>query len=181
MAFCNQTWISPWRWFQTCLSSTTIDNPYLVSFLIRMHVFEWYVVWCGSKNGCQEDMCLTKKIGLHAQNMINSLVSINCFCFCFFPGRGGRDLNDQLMSTRIYTLGMKTIFVWTIEMFNSNIWAQSNLCWNFTPRKCLFLIIQASMRIWLKEFHLRCHIGWVNDPMLIATSSWPQLVIVLTI
>jgi hypothetical protein len=35
-----------------------VDNPYLVTFLIRALIFEWHVVWCGSKNGCQKNTCL---------------------------------------------------------------------------------------------------------------------------
>ena len=42
------------------------DNPYLVTFLMRTSIFEWYVVWCDSKNRYQKDRCL-KEIGLHAQ------------------------------------------------------------------------------------------------------------------
>jgi hypothetical protein len=33
--------------------------------LIKAPKFELYVVWCGSKNGYQKDICLTQ-IGLHA-------------------------------------------------------------------------------------------------------------------
>jgi hypothetical protein len=38
-------------------------------YLIKIPIFERYVVWCGSKNGYQEDMYLIE-IGLHAQNII---------------------------------------------------------------------------------------------------------------
>ena len=38
-------------------------------------VCEWYLVWCGSKNGYQKDMCLIE-IGLCAQIMITILSSI---------------------------------------------------------------------------------------------------------
>jgi hypothetical protein len=39
-------------------------------FLIKDNlVFYWNVVWCGSKNGYQKNMCL-KEIGLCAQSMI---------------------------------------------------------------------------------------------------------------
>jgi hypothetical protein len=30
---------------------TKIDGLYLVNYFIRALTFEWYVVWCGSKNG----------------------------------------------------------------------------------------------------------------------------------
>jgi hypothetical protein len=49
-------------------SNTKVDNPYLVTFLIKTPTSKWYVVWCSSKNGQQKDMCL-EEIGLHAQNM----------------------------------------------------------------------------------------------------------------
>ena len=32
-------------------------NSYLATFLIEAPIFEWYVVWCGSKYGYQKDMC----------------------------------------------------------------------------------------------------------------------------
>ena len=38
-------------------------------------IFEWYVVRCGSKNGCQKCMCL-KGTRLHSQNMLSMLGSI---------------------------------------------------------------------------------------------------------
>jgi len=44
----------------------------LFNFLIRTPIFEWFVVWRGSINGCQKEMCL-KEIGLCAQNMITIL------------------------------------------------------------------------------------------------------------
>ena len=47
-----------------------VDNPYSVTFLIRTPVIEWYVVWCGTKNGYQKGMCL-KEVGLHAQKYDN--------------------------------------------------------------------------------------------------------------
>ena len=38
----------------------------MAAFLIRTPIFEWFVVWCGSKNGYQTYMFL-KEIGLHTQ------------------------------------------------------------------------------------------------------------------
>ena len=38
-------------------------------------MFEWYVVWCGSKNKYQIDIC-TNEIGLRIENMIFILGSI---------------------------------------------------------------------------------------------------------
>ena len=61
-------------------------------------MFEWHVVRCGSKNSYQKDP-FKKKIGLHVKNMktvIGSIVNI-------YLGGGGRDLNDDLTSMRIFT------------------------------------------------------------------------------
>ena len=52
-----------------------VDNPHSVTFLIEVPIFEWYMIWCGSKNGYQKDTC-SKEIGLLAQNMINVLNSL---------------------------------------------------------------------------------------------------------
>ena len=55
------------------------DNPYLVTFLIKTPIFEWYVLWCGFKNILQKDM-FPKNIALCVQNMItimNSTININ--------------------------------------------------------------------------------------------------------
>jgi hypothetical protein len=52
------------------LDNVTVYNPYLVTFLIRTPIFEWYVVWYDSKNGYPKNMCL-KGIGLRVQNMIS--------------------------------------------------------------------------------------------------------------
>ena len=52
-----------------------IDTPYSVTFLIETPIFEWYVVWCGSKNGYRKDMCL-HEITLRAQHMMTILGSI---------------------------------------------------------------------------------------------------------
>jgi hypothetical protein len=43
-----------------------VDDPYLVTFLIRTPIFELYVLWWGSKNGYQKDMSL-REIGLPAK------------------------------------------------------------------------------------------------------------------
>ena len=47
-----------------------IDNPYLITFISRTPIFEWYVVWCGSKNKHQIGRHVFQEIGLSAQNMI---------------------------------------------------------------------------------------------------------------
>jgi hypothetical protein len=49
--------------------------PNFVTYLIRTHEFEWYVVRCHSNNIYQKDMCL-EEVGLRGQNMIISLGSI---------------------------------------------------------------------------------------------------------
>ena len=56
-----------------------VDDPYLVAFLTKTPIFEWYVVRCGSKNGYQKHMCF-KEIGLCAHDLItilSSIVSLN--------------------------------------------------------------------------------------------------------
>ena len=75
--------------------------PNLVAYLNRTPILEWFVVWCGSKNKYQKDMCL-KEIGLHPQNMViilNLIININ----------GG--LYDYLKSTRISILIRNKIFI----------------------------------------------------------------------
>ena len=42
--------------------------PNLVTYCGWTLVCEWYVLWCGSKNGYQKCM-YSKEIGLHTQNM----------------------------------------------------------------------------------------------------------------
>ena len=59
---------------QGALYASKIDVSNSVTYLNWISIFEWYVVMCGSKNGYQKDMCLTK-IGLHAHNMITILDS----------------------------------------------------------------------------------------------------------
>ena len=52
-----------------------VDLPESVTYLNRTSIFEWYVVWCGSKNRYHKDMFL-RSIALHAQNMVPILSSI---------------------------------------------------------------------------------------------------------
>ena len=63
----------------------------MAAFLIRTPIFEWFVVWCGSKNGYQTYMFL-KEIGLHTQ-------------------WGGGGMYDHLMRMRIFSLIMNRIFI----------------------------------------------------------------------
>jgi hypothetical protein len=44
-------------------------------YLNQTPIFEWFVVWCDSKNGYQKDMCLNM-IGPHNPNVIIVLGSI---------------------------------------------------------------------------------------------------------
>ena len=55
--------------------NSIIEYSYSITFFIRTHAFDRYVVRCGSKNGFQKDMSL-KEIGLGAQNTITILESI---------------------------------------------------------------------------------------------------------
>lgn len=57
------------------MSLHKVDNPYLVSFVIRTPIYKWYVIWCGFKNRYQKDVC-SNEIGLHAQNWTTFLGSI---------------------------------------------------------------------------------------------------------
>ena len=87
-----ETWRSN---FELHLSRSLIkvDNPYLVAFLIRAPIFEWYVVWCGYKNGYQKGiMCLKEK-----RSCVNTLITNLGSTYNII----GRYLYDHLMSTRI--------------------------------------------------------------------------------
>jgi hypothetical protein len=55
----------------------SVDIPFFsfFSYYNTVPMFECYVIWCGSKNIYQKDMCL-KVSGLCAQNMITILDSI---------------------------------------------------------------------------------------------------------
>jgi hypothetical protein len=78
-----------------------VDMPKLVTSLNQTPIFQWYVVWFGSKNGYQEDMCL-REIRLCAHNMITILGSmLNVI--------GGT--YDHLMSVRLFTSRMNKIFI----------------------------------------------------------------------
>jgi hypothetical protein len=52
-----------------------VDVPNSVVNLNQTSIFEWYMVWCGFKNGYQKDVSL-KELGIHAQNMITIRGSI---------------------------------------------------------------------------------------------------------
>lgn len=78
------------------------NNPYLVTFLIKILIFECYAVWCGFQNGYQKDT-ITREIELFAHNMIIILSSIVNMIFIFFGGWGGQ-LHGHLMAMRIFVL-----------------------------------------------------------------------------
>ena len=56
--------------------SSKVEIPNSDTLLHRTPKFEWFVVWCGSKNGHQKGITCSKEIGVHAQNMITILGSI---------------------------------------------------------------------------------------------------------
>ena len=76
-----------------------------ITYLNRTPIFESYVICCGSKNKHSKDM-LFKEIRLHARIMTTILSSVVDII--------GRDLYDQLMSTRIFAL--KMIKIYTYEL-----------------------------------------------------------------
>ena len=51
-----------------------VNMPKSNTTLIWTPMFEWYVVWCGSKNWHPKEICLNE-IGLRAQNMLTILGS----------------------------------------------------------------------------------------------------------
>ena len=82
-------------WYVPYRCKHKIDNPYLVTFLMRTPIFEWYVVWYASKIGCQKDM-YSKEIGLCAQNTI----TISGLLVNIIVGGGGmRPFNEGAKSS----------------------------------------------------------------------------------
>jgi hypothetical protein len=78
-----------------------VDTINLVTYLIQTHVIEWYVVWCGSKNGYQKYMCL-KKIGV-CSKYVNH--------FRLNSQHNWGDLYDHFMSMSIFNLMLNKIFI----------------------------------------------------------------------
>ena len=69
-------------------------------------------MWCSFKNGYLNEICLSKEIGLRAQDMsiiLNSRVNMNA----------REDLHDYSMSTRIFTLTMKKDVLMSSENHDS--------------------------------------------------------------
>jgi hypothetical protein len=65
---------SKFTWIQLVFWVRVDNDPYSVTFLIGTHIFQWYTVWCGSKNQ-KAHPCL-QGIKLCAQNMITIIGSI---------------------------------------------------------------------------------------------------------
>ena len=78
-----------------------VDIPYSNAFLNRTPTFEWYVVWCGSKNGYHEVMCSKGEWTVCSNYDNHSRLHSHII---------GGDLYDQLMSMGIFTLIVKEIF-----------------------------------------------------------------------
>ena len=54
---CHQETLRAFLFFKIeFLLRNKVGNPYSVTFLIRISIVEWHVVWCGSNNGYQNDM-----------------------------------------------------------------------------------------------------------------------------
>ena len=68
--------------------------------------YMWYVVWCGSKNEYQRDMCL-KEIGVHAKNTVSILSST-------ITNWG--HIYDQLMSMRSFILKLIDILIQALRI-----------------------------------------------------------------
>jgi hypothetical protein len=50
------TTITTLVWERIIAYKCNVDIPNVVTYLNRILIFEWYVVWCDSKNGYQNDM-----------------------------------------------------------------------------------------------------------------------------
>ena len=83
--------------------TTLIQWVFLVGTDVWM--FEWYVGWCGSKNGNCKDLCVNR-IGLCAQN--NNYSRFNNQDIW-------EELYDHLTSMRIFDLTMTKIFIWAMK------------------------------------------------------------------
>jgi hypothetical protein len=79
-----------------------VDVPNSDIHLYRTLVFEWYVVRCSSRNGCQNDMYL-KRGWTTCSKCMNHLGSILSII------EGG--LYDCLMRSRVFTCVMNRIFI----------------------------------------------------------------------
>jgi hypothetical protein len=95
-----------------CLYFTSkLGNPIFYLILKTHKTLGIIRIWCGSKEGHQKGMCLVK-IGLHAQNILTILGWIVNMI-------SGRPIT---MSTRIFTLILKKIFVWASKTEGKWLW-----------------------------------------------------------
>ena len=99
-----------------------VDMPNSVTYRNQTPTCEWYVVWCGSKNGYQKDM-RSKEIGQCAQNMITILGSL------VKSIRGGAYMTI-LWAQQIFTLLMNKIFIWapTFMRKMATAWFEFSAC-----------------------------------------------------
>ena len=76
--------------------------PDLVTYLIQIPIFEWYMVRCGSTNGYKKRQVFKRHWTMCSRydnySRFNSQHNL-------------RGLYDYLMSTRIFTLKMNKIFI----------------------------------------------------------------------
>ena len=73
-----------------------VDNIYVVTSLNWTPIFDWYVVWCGSKNGYGKHVIKKKVVTLTFKSQHNFDIE---------------RLYDHLMSTRIITLILNKILM----------------------------------------------------------------------
>ena len=86
-----------------CLASK-VDNPYLITFLIRKPILEWCVAPrtdSKTKHVFRKDRIACSEYDDYPQKMVNRTNW----------GGGMRDLYDHSTSTRIFTLRMNKIFI----------------------------------------------------------------------
>ena len=68
-----------------CIVNTNVGMLIIVVIFNHTHVFEWYVIRCGSKNMHGKHMCL-EEIGLHDENKVSIPWGAH---FLYFPKEGG--------------------------------------------------------------------------------------------
>ena len=80
-----------------------VDVLNSVTSLNRTPMFEWYVVWYGSKNGYQKT-CVLKRLDCVLEKIYDIYFMLST------PHNGG-NLYDLLINTRIFTLIMNEMFI----------------------------------------------------------------------
>ena len=131
-----------------------INVPNLVSYLNQTPIFEWYVVWCGSKNEYQNYNVCLQEIGLRAQNVITILSSIVSMI--------KEDLYNHFVSLRIFILIMNKIIIRTPKLiWGKRLWpwfgiANNQYYWSWIS----YLCVSYPKRNGLvgKSSHLRPHL-----------------------